>query len=68
MQNVKWTKKRKVNQQWKLVYDAHSQIIEFFVDDMSIMKVRHMPLEYTGFGFYTFGKQELTIDDIEFIQ
>ena len=68
MQNVKWTKKRKVNQQWKLVYDAHSQQIEFLVDDMLIMKVRHMPLEYTGFGFYTFGKQELTIDDIEFIQ
>jgi hypothetical protein len=68
MQNVKWAKKGNVNQQWKLVYDAHSQQIEFFVDDMPIMKVRHMPLEYTGFGFYTFGKQELTIDDIEFIQ
>lgn len=68
MQNVKWTKKGNVNQQWKLVYDAHSQQIEFFVDDMPIMKVRHMPLEYTGFGFYTLGWQELIIDDIEFIQ
>lgn len=68
IQNVKWTKKGNVTQQWKLVYDAHSQQIEFFVDDMPIMKVRHMPLEYTGFGFYTVGWQELIIDDIEFIQ
>ena len=41
---------------------------KFYVDDMEIMNVRYMPLDYAGLGFYTFGKQKLIIDDIEFIQ
>ena len=39
----------------------------FIVDGIQILKVRYMPLEYTGFGYYTFGKQELAVDDVEFI-
>ena len=65
-QSIKWQKKRKLVQQWKLTYDGN--ILEFFVDEVSIFKVRHMPLEYKGFGFYTYGKQVIEVDDIEFIQ
>lgn len=67
-QGVKWGNKKKKNldQEWELISDG--QILTFKVDGMQIMKVRYMPLEYAGFGFYTFGKQELTVDDVEFIQ
>ena len=65
-QGVKWADKKKVNQEWELISDG--QVLTFIVDGMQILKVRYMPLEYSGFGFYTFGKQELAIDDVEFIQ
>ena len=47
-------------------YDGST--IEFLVDDLPIMKVRYMSLEYTGFGYYTYGKQKLVVDQVEFIQ
>lgn len=65
-QGVKWADKKKVDQEWELTSDG--QVLTFIVDGMQILKVRYMPLEYSGFGFYTFGKQELAIDDVEFIQ
>lgn len=65
-QGVKWKDKKKLNQQWKLVHDG--DMLSFFVDDMEILKVKYMPLDYSGIGFYTFGKQKLVVDDIEFIQ
>lgn len=65
-QGVKWKDKKKVDQEWEFLSDG--QTITFIVDGMQILKVRYMPLEYTGFGFYTFGKQELQVDDVEFIQ
>lgn len=65
-QGVKWKDKKKVDQEWELLSDG--QTITFIVDGMQILKVRYMPLEYIGFGFYTFGKQELQVDDVEFIQ
>lgn len=65
-QGVKWADKKKVDQEWELISDG--QVLTFIVDGMQILKVRYMPLEYSGFGFYTFGKQELAIDDVEFIQ
>ena len=67
-QGVKWENKKKKNldQEWELISDG--QTLTFKVDGMQIMKVRYMPLEYAGFGFYTFGKQELAVDDVEFIQ
>lgn len=65
-QGVKWKNKKKLNQQWKLVSDG--DLLSFYVDDMEILKVKYMPLEYSGVGFYTFGKQKLIVDDIEFIQ
>ena len=65
-QGVKWANKKKVDQEWELISDG--QVLTFIVDGMQILKVRYMPLEYTGFGYYTFGKQELKVDDVEFIQ
>ena len=65
-QGVKWKDRKKVDQEWELISDG--EVLTFSVDGMQIMKVRYMPLEYAGFGFYTFGKQELLVDDVEFIQ
>lgn len=65
-QSVKWTHKRKLNQVWKLSYDG--DMLSFYVDDMPILKVKYMPMEYSGFGFYTFGKQTLVIDQMVFTQ
>lgn len=65
-QGIKWAKKSKMDQVWKLVSDG--DVLSFFVDDMEILKVRYMPLDFTGIGFYTFGKQTLIVDDIAFTQ
>lgn len=65
-QSIKWIKKRKAEQNWRLESDGST--LSFFVDDMAIMNMRYMPLEYTGFGYYTFGKQKLVVDDVEFFQ
>ena len=65
-QGVKWKDKKKVDQEWELISDG--QVLTFIVDGVQILKVRYMPLDYTGFGYYTFGKQELQVDDVEFIQ
>lgn len=65
-QGVKWKDRKKVDQEWELISDG--QVLTFIVDGVQILKVRYMPLDYTGFGYYTFGKQELQVDDVEFIQ
>lgn len=66
MQGIKWSGKRKSNMQWVLVSDG--QQLTFKVDGASIMTIRYMPLSYTGFGYYTYGNQELVVDDVKFIQ
>ena len=58
--------KGKRNQTWKLISDG--DVLQFFVNDMEIMKVRYMPLDFAGIGFYTLGKQTLVIDDVTFNQ
>lgn len=67
-QDIKWGKgiKGKQDQVWKLI--SNGSELQFFIDDMEIMKVRYMPLDFTGVGFYTIGKQTLVIDDITFTQ
>lgn len=65
-QGIIWRDKKKVDQEWELTSDG--QVLSFVVDGMLILKVKYMPLEYSGFGYYTFGKQELIVDDVEFIQ
>ena len=49
-----------MQQEWLMEYDGST--IEFLVDDLPIMKVRYMPLEYSGFGYYTYGKQKLVVE------
>lgn len=66
MQSVKWPKKKKVTQQWKLV--SEGDVLSFNVDGKEIMKVRYMPVYFSGIGFYTFGEQKLVIDDVTFTQ
>lgn len=66
VQGVVWESKKKLEQVWKLVCDG--DVVSFFVDDMEIMKVRYMPLDFSGIGFYTFGKQTLVVDEMTFTQ
>ena len=66
VQGMKWPKKYKVDQEWELKSDG--QILTFSVDGVQALKVRYMPLEYTGVGFWVSGRQEIKVDDIEFIQ
>lgn len=66
MQGIKWENKKKLDQEWKLVCDGDA--LSFFVDGMEILKVKYMPLDYTGIGFYTFGKQTLIVEDMTFTQ
>lgn len=65
-QGVKWPKKAKLEQEWKLCYDGDA--LSFYVDGMEILNVRYMPLDYAGVGFYTFGKQKLVVEDMTFTQ
>ena len=68
LQDINWGKanKGKREQTWKLVSDGDA--LQFWVNDIELMKVKHMPLDFTGMGFYTIGKQTLTIDDVTFTQ
>lgn len=66
MQGVKWPNKKKLDQEWRLVCDG--DVLSFFVDGMEILKVKYMPLDFSGIGFYTFGKQTLIIEDMTFTQ
>lgn len=65
-QGVKWKKKGKLEQKWTLIKQGDE--IAFLVDDMEIIRVRYMPLEYDGVGFYTYGKQKLIINDMTYQQ
>ncbi len=66
MQEIKWNGKRKSDMDWALISDGQTLI--FKVDGVSMLTIRYMPLQYSGFGFYTFGNQELEVDEVEFIQ
>ena len=65
-QGIKWPSKKKLEQVWKLICDG--DVLSFYVDEMEILKVRYMPLDYSGIGFYTFGKQTLVVDEMTFTQ
>ncbi len=66
MQGIKWTGKRRSDMAWNLISDG--QTLTFKIDGVSILTIRYMPLQYSGFGFYTFGNQELVVDEVEFRQ
>ena len=66
MQSIKWTGKRRSDMEWTLI--SAGQTLTFKIDGVSILTIRYMPLQYNGFGFYTFGNQELVVDEVEFRQ
>ena len=66
MQGIKWPGKRRSDMDWHLISDGQTLI--FKIDGVSILTIRHMPLQYSGFGFYTFGNQELVVDEVEIRQ
>lgn len=65
-QSVKWEKTRKAQQNWRLESDG--TVLSFYVDELPILNVRYMPLEFSGFGYYTYGNQKLIVEDVEFNQ
>lgn len=66
MQGLPDSGKRRADMQWELVSDGNE--LTFKVDGAVALNIRYMPLQYAGFGFYTFGNQELIVDEVEFIQ
>jgi hypothetical protein len=67
-QGVKWKKKLlgKTQQIWTI--RSNGNTLEFIVNEEPIMKMRYMPLQYNGFGYYTVGACELVIDEVTFSQ
>ncbi len=70
MQSIKWNKGGKKAEEtlneWALESDG--DIITFALDGVPMLKIRHMPLEYSGFGFYSIGDNKTVVDSVEFIQ
>lgn len=66
MQGIKWSNKKKLDQEWKLVCDG--DVLSFYFNGMEILKVKYMTLDFSGIGFYTFGKQTLVVEDMTFTQ
>lgn len=67
-QDIKWGDSKKGKQEQTWVLKSEGNELEFFVNDLEIMRVRYMPLDYTGVGFYTVGKQTLIVNDVTFTQ
>lgn len=67
-QGIRWKKplNKKIAQTW--VIKSNGTTLEFVVNDEPIMKVRYMPLQYTGFGYYTVGTCQLVVDEVTFKQ
>ena len=65
-QGIKWKKKKKLEQEWTLIKEADE--LAFLVDGQEIIRIRYMPLQYCGIGFYTISKQRLIVDKIEYEQ
>ena len=66
MQGLRTKMKFRTDMVWVLESDGSQ--LTFKVDDVPIMKIRYMPLQYSGFGYYTYGNQELVVDEVEFNQ
>ncbi len=58
--------KRNPISKWSIYSDGST--LTFKIDDITMLNVRHMPLQYSGFGYYTFGAQTLYVDWVEFMQ
>ncbi len=68
-QGIKWTRDAKAKStlnEWLLESDGDT--ISFSLDGVPMLKVRYMPIEFTGFGFYSIGDNKTIIDKVEFYQ
>lgn len=63
---IGWPKKKKVSQQWKFISDGEE--IRFYIDGNEQMRLKYMPVDFSGVGFYAFGDQTLTVEDVTFTQ
>lgn len=63
---IGWPKKKKVSQQWKFISDGDE--IRFYINGNEQMRLKYMPVDFSGIGFYAFGDQTLTVEDVTFIQ
>lgn len=48
--------------------ESDGDVITFSVDGVPMLHIRHMPLEYSGFGYYSIGDNTTIVDSVEFIQ
>lgn len=65
-QSMKWQDRSKVEQRWILQKEGDELV--FFVDDIEVIRVRYMPIDYAGVGFWTFGKQKLIVYEMQYQQ
>jgi hypothetical protein len=67
-QGIRWKKPLNKKIAQTRAIKSNGTTLEFVVNDEPIMKVRYMPLQYTGFGYYTVGTCQLVIDEVTFNQ
>lgn len=60
--------KLKKGQFYELVLESNGDAITFTMEGVQIFKLRYMPLSYNGFGFITYGEQEMIVEDVIFEQ
>ena len=60
--------KLKKGQFYELVLESNGDAITLTMQGIQVFKLRYMPLMYSGFGFITYGEQELIVDDVVFEQ
>jgi len=65
-QSMKWEDRSKVEQQWTLQKEGDELV--FFVDNIEVIRVRYMTIDYAGVGFWTFGKQTLVVYEMQYQQ
>lgn len=60
--------KLKKGQFYELVLESNGNTISFTMQGIPVFKLRYMPLTYSGFGYLTYGDQEMIVDDVIFEQ
>ncbi len=64
--NIKVTSKR--DAVLPLAVKYINERIQFIVNGVTALELRHIPITSTGIGFYIEGQQNVTIDNLEYIQ
>lgn len=64
--DLKATSRR--NAEYNLKIKSTYQDLEFYNNDVQVLRVRHLPMQYSGFGIYINGLQTIDVEEVEFIQ